>query len=768
MNFRPLILLLVGLVCTIPHAGAQVLNRSGEDSTIFVSHAVFLPKESMNSGDQNWCIASADLNWDGLQDILVGSKLDGMVHVHLGEGNGKFSHGGEYATRQHNRAIEVFDANGDGELDVATVTMKGELCLLRNSGQGKFSNLKVMVVGSMLQDVAATDVDGDGDQDLLVAATGINQVIWYRNEGNFNFAKAAAWATGKDPRSLALGDLNGDQQADLVVGCDDGKIYLFAGESNGFSKWGKFSSGAANWAVTIADFNQDGKNDIATASYLDKWLSIHLNQGSLGFPISQQILSGDHNFDIVVSDFDLDGDLDIATCSTLDKEIGFHLNDGTGEFSRRFPQPSGDWNAGMIVADVDQDGDPDLVVASINDHQVHIHRNISINPKKETPKDFICLHGFVIDGDNNKKLPGTPVSLRRDRDNTMIATTIADEKGQFEFCKILPGAYTLIARSPGFPTGEQAFTMPENNFQQDVVLGKAPATFIYGLVTDAVSRERLIGAQVDIRNSDGVTIFQLSTDARGRYKTAIDPGEFTLIASLEGYESSETTASVLIENGEAGTRVDLTLTPMTTDACLSGVVYNEETNEILPHATIAIRDEAGNPVRKIRSNEKGAYRVCLPFGEYQFSSTATGFFFKVENVSIQEPDPETPLTHDIYLKPLKENAHIVLEHIYFDVDKAILRPESIEELERVVEILTQNPSLVVSIEGHTDSDASDAHNLSLSDRRSGAVVNYLKEAGISPARLLYEGFGESRPIAPNDSPENKQLNRRTEFRVVEF
>ena len=69
----------------------------------------------------------------------------------------------------------------------------------------------------------------------------------------------------------------------------------------------------------------------------------------------------------------------------------------------------------------------------------------------------------------------------------------------------------------------------------------------------------------------------------------------------------------------------------------------------------------------------------------------TRFFFKVENVSIQEPDPETPLTHDIYLKPLKENAHIVLEHIYFDVDKAILRPESIEELERVVEILTQNP-----------------------------------------------------------------------------
>ncbi len=750
-------------------AQGQVLDRSGEDSTIFISHTVFLPKESMSAGQQNWCISKADLNGDGREDLLVGSKLDGKVHIYLSEGQGRFREGGSVLTRPHNRAMTMFHGDADGLPDLATVTMKGELCIAKNLGAGRFGGLQVHQVGGLLQDVVATDVDGDGYEDLLVAATTIGQVVWFRNEGNFQFHRAASWKVGTDPRSLAVGDLNADGYPDLVVGCDDGHIYLYAGGPEGFSRWAKYGSGRATWSLVIADLNDDGLPDIAGASYVDKWLSIHLQRPEGGFRLAQQVLSGDHNFDLVVADFDLDGDLDLATCSTLDNAIGFHLNDGSGHFTKRHSLNSGDWNAAMVVTDVDQDGDDDLVVASINDHQIHIHRNISIHPDKvEKPAEVICLSGFVIDELKNTKISGAPVSLRRETDQRILATSVTDAEGFFEFCDVAPGAYLLIGRAPTFPVTERSFVMPETHFHQDLLLKKEINTFLYGLITHAVSRVRLPGATVQILDSSGQVIFTTLTDEKGRYQTAIEPGPYEVRASMEGFASDSAKVEVTKEDTYPGKRQDLALTPTSTDACLSGVVYDTETGKRISQAVIAIRDQEGKPIRKIRSAADGAYRVCLPYGIYQFSTTAKGYFFQVDDLEVKEPEPENELVHDIYLKPLKENAHIVLEHIYFDVDQSTLRPESIEELERVKAILSENPSLVVSIEGHTDSDASDEYNLDLSDRRAGAVVNYLIEGGIRPARLLYEGFGEGSPIAPNDSPANKQLNRRTEFRVVSF
>lgn len=759
-------LLLLGLASTLPCSYAQIVDRSGEDSTIFVSHTVFLAKESFTSGQQNWCIGKADLNEDGLEDLVVGSKLDGKAHIHFANGDGSFRPGPDIPTRQHTRALNLFDADGDGDMDLATVTMKGYLTVAQNHGNGRFEHKSSILIGGLLQDVESIDIDKDGDLDLLVAATSLNEVIWFRNEGNFHFTKATSWRAGRDPRALEIGDLNMDGQPDLVVGCDDGKIYTYLGESGGFRAWGNYSSGAANWAVAIGDFDGDHRNDIATASYLDKWLTIHLNQGSNGFPIAQQVLSGDHNFDIAACDFDLDGDIDLATCSTLDQAIGFHLNDGQGKFSPRHALSSGDWNAGIVVSDVDQDGDQDLAIASINDHQVQIHRNISIYPEEVTRRT-IRLTGFVINEENGQKISHVPVSLKRARDEQIVQTQMSDEAGGFEFMSVAPGSYLLIGRAPGFPVAEVDFEMPDQDTEQDIYLKKAPSTFVYGLVTDEISRERLSNATIQIKDSAGTVLFTLATDEKGRYKTAIDPTSIVVEASLEEYEGDTVQAEVL-ENQPHGTRVDLFLTPIPTDACLAGVVYDEETNKPIPSAIIAIRDTAGNPVKKIRANDSGAYRVCLPFGHYQFSTTAKGYFFKVDDITITEPEPESSLTFDIYLKPLKKGARIVLEHIYFDVDKSTLRPESVQELERLVDILADNPSLVVSIEGHTDSDATESYNLRLSDRRSGSVVEYLINTGIQESRLLYQGFGESQPVAPNDSPENKQLNRRTEFRVVEF
>jgi len=107
---------------------------------------------------------------------------------------------------------------------------------------------------------------------------------------------------------------------------------------------------------------------------------------------------------------------------------------------------------------------------------------------------------------------------------------------------------------------------------------------------------------------------------------------------------------------------------------------------------------------------------------------------------------------------------LVTYGIYFDVNKDVVKPESFGTLKEIAKVLTENPGVRVKIIGHTDGDGADAANLDLSKRRGASVKNELvKSFGIDASRLESDGMGKSQPVAPNDSPVNKDLNRRVEF-----
>jgi outer membrane protein OmpA-like peptidoglycan-associated protein/tetratricopeptide (TPR) repeat protein len=107
------------------------------------------------------------------------------------------------------------------------------------------------------------------------------------------------------------------------------------------------------------------------------------------------------------------------------------------------------------------------------------------------------------------------------------------------------------------------------------------------------------------------------------------------------------------------------------------------------------------------------------------------------------------------------------KNIFYDTDKYDLRAESIRELDAVAAYMKANPNVNVSIEGHTDSRASDAYNMTLGENRATAAYDYLVQQGISPRRLVTVSYGERRPAAPNSSANNMQLNRRTEFKIIQ-
>ena len=110
-----------------------------------------------------------------------------------------------------------------------------------------------------------------------------------------------------------------------------------------------------------------------------------------------------------------------------------------------------------------------------------------------------------------------------------------------------------------------------------------------------------------------------------------------------------------------------------------------------------------------------------------------------------------------------EDGKIIVNGIRFDLGKSTMKPESMGAINEIYSLMTENPDLKFSVEGHTDSQGDDEFNLDLSKERAETVMNTLIEMGISSERLEAKGWGESKPIANNASPEDMANNRRVEF-----
>ncbi|MBN1551073.1 OmpA family protein [bacterium] len=112
---------------------------------------------------------------------------------------------------------------------------------------------------------------------------------------------------------------------------------------------------------------------------------------------------------------------------------------------------------------------------------------------------------------------------------------------------------------------------------------------------------------------------------------------------------------------------------------------------------------------------------------------------------------------------LDKDGHVLLYEILFDLDKAYLQKKSLKQLEHIITLLKENPDLKLEVQGHTDDQGSDEYNRDLSQRRAETVRNFLLLFGVPEQSLVAKGYGESAPVAPNDTEENRAKNRRVEL-----
>ncbi|MDX1910166.1 MAG: OmpA family protein [Saprospiraceae bacterium] len=170
----------------------------------------------------------------------------------------------------------------------------------------------------------------------------------------------------------------------------------------------------------------------------------------------------------------------------------------------------------------------------------------------------------------------------------------------------------------------------------------------------------------------------------------------------------------------------------------------------------------------------GTFLVCLPAGkEYALNVNKDKYLFFSENFNLEgNASLEKPFLLNIELQPIgtddstvKASKPVVLRNVFFETGSAALRPESLGELDRLAQLLLEASELKIQINGHTDNVGDEVSNQKLSEQRARSVWEYLRTKGIAETRLLFKGFGESRPLEPNDTPEGRARNRRTEFEV---
>lgn len=200
---------------------------------------------------------------------------------------------------------------------------------------------------------------------------------------------------------------------------------------------------------------------------------------------------------------------------------------------------------------------------------------------------------------------------------------------------------------------------------------------------------------------------------------------------------------------------------------IRGKVFDKKTNSGLP-STVELIDLASKRViSRVQTDETGNYLITLPVGKhYAFNINRRGYLFYSDNYSLKDKSPDSTYEKNIPLQPIEVNAAIVLKNIFFDYNRYDLKPESQVELDKVVQLLQDNPTVKIQIEGYTDNIGNAADNFKLSENRAKAVVNYLVKKNISITRLTAKGFGVAKPVADNKTEEGRAQNRRTELKVV--
>jgi OmpA-OmpF porin, OOP family len=287
-----------------------------------------------------------------------------------------------------------------------------------------------------------------------------------------------------------------------------------------------------------------------------------------------------------------------------------------------------------------------------------------------------------------------------------------------------------------------------------------------GVVYDNESKQIMTNVPVTVTIKE-IKPVSLKSDAAGKFATRLPETQgYAIQATAPGYKPFNGDFKLPKINSDTTVTVEVFLDPIpkAKPLVIAGTVKNKKTGELL-EARVAIMRKSDGQQMTITASD-GEFTQQVPStGWYMFTASREGFLTTTDSLNYADASV-TPMSKTLLMQPIEVGITVRLKNIYFDFNKATLKPESFVELNKVVALLKENPTVEIEIEGHTDSVGPDDRNQLLSQNRSQSVVDYIVSQGIDAGRLQARGFGESKPIDTNDTDAGRANNRRVEFTVV--
>jgi len=323
----------------------------------------FLPARSTVVGDAPYPMAVADLNGDGIPDLVTGNDASIDITVSLGRGDGTFESPLSIPGGIEPTTIVVADLNKDGKPDiVCTNFLSDDVTLVLGNGDGTFRAPRSVRIGTRDQPTVSADFNGDGRLDVAVAQTDNNAVSVRLGNGDGTFASGIRVPTGSRPAGLLSADLNGDGRPDLIVadsGSGDVMVALGLGDGT-FRTSAFYPVGKSPHRIVSGDFNGDGHPDIAVANTASDDISILYNRGDGTFGAQRRIAVGREPVDLLAADFDGNGFLDFVTMNESSADATVLAGLPGGQYLPLTYATPGNVPTAAIAADFNGDGILDM------------------------------------------------------------------------------------------------------------------------------------------------------------------------------------------------------------------------------------------------------------------------------------------------------------------------------------------------------------------------------------------------------------------------
>ena len=296
---------------------------------------------------------------------------------------------------------------------------------------------------------------------------------------------------------------------------------------------------------------------------------------------------------------------------------------------------------------------------------------------------------------------------------------------------------------------------------------------IRGLVLDSVSSKPLEGVRVNIYQGKIEKDF-LMTDATGQFKSTLDLNKPYKISYRKAQYITIKDSFDTMGMKEGGTKMIKTkMVPA--DLMVKANIFNKETK--LPFDEpekigVSLLNETSGDSTSVRVDKDGELEMELEANsDYLLKAEKPDYFTLTKRFSTNGVNEPTSIDLDIPFQEIVVNKSVRIENIYYDFDRWEIRPDAAFELDKIVQLLQDNPNIEIELSSHTDSRGDDAYNMTLSQRRAVAAVRYIVSRGVNKKNIVARGYGETVLVNYcgnyiNCTEEEHQENRRTEFKVI--